>query len=98
MTLAALEKMPAVVRDQAPRTTVSIAPLAGVDAEGSVDWQGRSISESLRAVAELTGAKVGLEGDLVLGGVFWKAFIRGGYQAGAYIVDSMRGRGGMVQP
>jgi hypothetical protein len=45
-------------------------------------------------VAELTGARLGLDGDIVLGARFWKAFIKGGYQAGAWIVDTTLGKGG----
>jgi hypothetical protein len=97
MTLAALDKMPDVVKDQAPFASVSIAPLAGMDTEESVDWQGRTIRESLVAVSELTGARLGFEGDIVLGAAFWRAFIRGGYQAGAYMVDSSLQRGGVVR-
>jgi hypothetical protein len=52
----------------------------------------------MRAVAELTGARLGLDGETVLGSVFWKAFIRGGYQAGAWVVDTMIEKGGTVRP
>jgi hypothetical protein len=98
MTLAALAKMPDIVKDRQTRASVSIAPLPGIDTESALDWQGRSVSESLRAVAELTGARLGIDGDVVLGAVFWKAFIRGGYQAGAWIVETTLGKGGTEKP
>ena len=70
--------------------SVSIAPLRGVESERALDWQGRSIPEALDAVAALTGARIGLDGDLVLGSSFWRAFLRGGYQGGAWAVERAR--------
>ena len=98
MTLASLDKMPDILKEDPTGTSASIAPLAGMDTEASMDWQGRSVGESMRAVAELTGARLGLDGDVVLGAAFWKAFIRGGYQGGAWIVDTMLGKGRKARP
>lgn len=93
LTLASVETMPGTLRTAEQAGLVSIAPLRGVDGERAVDWQGRSIAEALEAVAILTGATVGTHGDTVLGAVFWRAFFRGGYQAGAWIVDTVTNYG-----
>jgi len=95
MTLAALAKLPDMVRlpeDAASGATIAIAPLRGMERESARDWLGRSVGEALAAVEALTGARVGLEGDLVMGSAFWRAFIRGGYQGGAWAVDAARAR------
>jgi len=90
MTESSLHKLPGMVRLNETGGSVSIAPLRGIEAESARDWQGRSISEALEAVAELTGARIGLDGDLVLGSCFWRAFLRGGYQGGAWAVERAR--------
>ncbi len=93
MTGSSLHKLPGMVRlneTGGSGGSVSIAPLRGIEAESARDWQGRSISEALEAVAELTGARIGLDGDLVLGSCFWRAFLRGGYQGGAWAVERAR--------
>jgi len=90
MTLSSLASMPDIVRAAPSVGTVSIAPLRGMHGESAVDWQGRSIREALDAILALTGAGEGLDADLVLGAVFWRAFLRGGYQAGAWIVDTAK--------
>ncbi len=90
MTLASLDKMPDILKlpentKAAPRVT--IAPLPGIDAEEARDWQDRSISDALEAVKLLCKASVGMDGDLVIGAGFWKAFLRGGYQGGVWAID-----------
>lgn len=88
MTRSSLDKMPDMVRLSPTAATCSIAPLHGIEHESAVDWQGRSLAESLEAVATMTGVKVGLHGDLVFGSSFWRALLHGGYQAGAWVIDS----------
>jgi hypothetical protein len=93
MTLASLAKLPEMLRhvpagSALAGTIPSIAPLRGVEGEAAVDWQGRTIAEALAAVAALTGATVGMHGDVVFGAAFWRAFLEGGYQAGAWVIDS----------
>jgi len=92
MTLASLDKMPDMIRLSPTVGSCSIAPLHGAELETGVDWQGRSIAESLEAVSLLTGASVGLHGDLVFGASFWRALFKGGYQAGSWLIDSARTR------
>ena len=94
MTLASLDSMPDMLRTEPPFATVSIAPLRGMRDESAVDWQGRSVQDALAAVTVLTGAEEGIAGDLVLGAAFWRAFIRGGYQAGAWVVETAKARQG----
>jgi len=88
MTLALIESMPEVLKDSRPARTVSLAPVQGLEREAAVDWLGRDLPAALEAVRELTGATLGLDGDLVLGRGFWKALLAGGYQAGAWVVDT----------
>jgi len=93
MTLASLATMPDTVKQQEPYKTISIAPLRGIEREDSVDWQGRSIRESLDIVKAMTGAGVDSSGDVVLGASFWRAFRRGGYQGGLWVVDTVMKHG-----
>ncbi len=92
MTRSSLDKMPDMVRLSSEASTCSIAPLHGAEMESAVDWQGRSLAESLEAVASMTGVTVGMHGDLVFGAAFWRALFRGGYQAGAWLIDSTQPR------
>lgn len=93
MTRSSVAKMPDMLRIDPDAATVSIAPLRGADAETAVDWQGRTVDVALEAVAELTGATLGMHGDAIVGAAFWKAFFRGGYQAGAWVIDGLLRRG-----
>lgn len=94
MVLAGIESLPDVLRIVNPIQTISVAPVQGLDAETALDWQGRSLAEGLEAVRMLTGAGLGLDADLVLGRRFWHAFLRGGYQAAAWLIDTARSRNG----
>lgn len=89
MTLSSLAKMPDMLRTSPGAASLSIAPLRGMAEEQALDWQGRSVAEALEAVAALTGATIGLHGVQVFGAAFWRAFIRGGYQAGVWVIDSV---------
>lgn len=60
------------------------------------DYVGRSVQESLELVRSLCGLPLPIEGRPVpdspaLGRRFWAAFVRGGYQAGAYLLETLRG-------
>lgn len=65
---------------------------------GLLDYQGRSVRDALASVESLTGTTlrfVAPSEDPELGRGFWRAFVRGGYQGGAYVIDSLlEGRGG----
>jgi hypothetical protein len=59
-----------------------------------MDYTGRTIDESLAAIRTLTGLPLPIterisENGGVLGRRFWAALIRGGYQGGAYVVDTI---------
>jgi biotin carboxylase len=95
MVLASIDSMPAVLRNVRPVQSIGIAPVPGLDDETAIDWQGRTIAEGLEALRVLTGATIGLDADLVLGSQFWHAFLRGGYQAAAWVVDTARSGAGI---
>jgi biotin carboxylase len=73
------------------RLQVGIRPFPEFTESGLLDYAGRTVAESLDAVRLLTGRSLpmtdAVAGGLVLGGVFWRALIRGGYQGAAYVVD-----------
>ena len=98
MTLAEIASMPAMLKipQGVARTdrplSVSIVPLRDIDRETALDWQGRTLRQGVDAALGLTGATLGQEGDVVLGSAFWNAVVLGGYQAGAWVVDTSRAR------
>ena len=89
MVLAMAESMPDILRDARPVKTVGIAPIYTIQDQKARDWQGRTIPESLEIIQKYTGARLTKDADLLLGRIFWKALLRGGYQAGMYVIDSM---------
>ena len=89
-----------------PETTIPdnysgiyILPFPVFTESGLKDYVGRSIDECLKAARTLTGLELPfIKNDekpgnaVILGKSFWKAFIRGGYQAAVYYIDSLQGR------
>jgi biotin carboxylase len=56
------------------------------------DWHGEELGAAARRVAELTGVRLATEapaGALALGGVFWKALLKGGVQGGVYLLETL---------
>lgn len=94
--LAAVAAMPDFIRFNAPYRSISIEPVPHLMRESAKDWQGRSIQSGLAAVEALTGAAVGRHGDIIVGRRFWKAFSRGAYQGGAWVID--RVKAGLERP
>ncbi|HCQ86469.1 MAG: hypothetical protein A2087_10490 [Spirochaetes bacterium GWD1_61_31] len=90
LRLGLVAAMPDFVRRNLPAATLAIAPLANLEGEAGTDWQGRSLAESLEAVRLITAVSLGTEADLVLGRRFWQALFQAGYQAAAYVVDSVK--------
>ncbi len=88
MVLAMIESMPDLLRSEPGARTIGIAPVYTIKDQKALDWNGRSLTESLEIITRHTGAVVTKDADLVLGKVFWKALIRGGYQAGMYVIDT----------
>ncbi|MDR2631338.1 MAG: ATP-grasp domain-containing protein [Spirochaetaceae bacterium] len=71
-----------------------ILPFPEFTESGILDFMGRSVEASLAMVRDLTGHSLPLgmekdEGRIPLGRSFWSAFVRGGYQGGAYWVDRL---------
>jgi hypothetical protein len=87
------EELIAMLRD--PGTDIAILPFPEFTQSDLRDYAGRSVEESLNAVRNLsdlslpvTDKPMSLRRPTVfLGSLFWNAFIRGGYQGAAYLVD-----------
>ncbi|MDR2445423.1 MAG: ATP-grasp domain-containing protein [Spirochaetaceae bacterium] len=75
---------------RAGKTEEAIVPFPALLDSGAQDYVGRGITDSLDAVRALTGLPLPFARDGTLGREFWAALIRGGYQGGAYIVDSLK--------
>ena len=52
------------------------------------DWQERRLRDSLDAVTRITGVGFSFT-PTQLGSIFWRAFLRGGVQAGVWCIDSI---------
>ncbi|MBN1837939.1 MAG: ATP-grasp domain-containing protein [Spirochaetales bacterium] len=62
------------------------------------DWHGGTLEEALEAVCRATGAQPALEpeeGAANLGRAFWRGVLKGGVQAGVYLIDTLRASGGV---
>lgn len=64
------------------------------------DLVGRGVGEGLRAAETLLGETFGFVDDpgerrAFLGSEFWRAFLRGGFQGAAYLVQTLRSSGGI---
>lgn len=82
-----------------------LLPFPVFTASGARDRVGRTVGETLDAIARIVGASIrALDSEerneaadaaeaagAILGADFWRALIRGGYQGGAYFIDSLRG-------
>lgn len=72
-----------------------------VEREEARDWHGFTLGGAFRRVVELTGARPvkstgrstapaqQRQGGLILGRLFWKALVKGGVQAGVYLIDTL---------
>jgi biotin carboxylase len=72
---------------------LAVLPFPEFSGSGLRDYMGRTVEESLEAVRRLTGLPLPLAAEnsdnkTVLGRPFWAAFIRGGYQGAADLIDS----------
>ncbi|MDR2313247.1 MAG: ATP-grasp domain-containing protein [Spirochaetaceae bacterium] len=70
----------------APETSRGFRPFRGFLHSNLQDYMGRNPRETLDAVRELTGVA---PETLPLGRGFWIALVRGGYQGGAYYIDTV---------
>ena len=94
----ALEKMPPTFGEAPERMEgIDIATLPALDAEDGREWHGEVFRRALNRVVESTGSRLvapkapeSLEtGRLVLGNLFWRAFLRGGIQGGVWLIESV---------
>lgn len=69
---------------------ISIFPLPEIGRETCVDWHGTTFEDGLRKVSEITGLPIGGTALNFLGKIFWYAFLKGGLQAGIWIIDTVR--------
>ncbi len=76
-----------------PSGPLLVQRLPGIESLPLRDWHGLGPSEALVAAldgnARLVPGPAGRR-EIVLGKVFWKAFLRGSSQGGRYILDSIR--------
>jgi biotin carboxylase len=90
-----LEAMPAFIGDPAAArgaAAVAILPLPALEHETSRDWHGLSLREAVGRLIDLgfvLPCNAPSAPGFALGSVFWRAFLRGSVQAGAYVVDSL---------
>jgi biotin carboxylase len=71
-----------------------ILSLPGAAGERARDWHGWTLHDAFQQVQEISGATGVTSGSedseaFCLGGVFWNALIKGGVQAGVYVIDSL---------
>ena len=72
-----------------------VVALPAIDTEIAEDWHGLAMGAALRSLlgrAHLVAVPAdGIpEGDLVLGGLFWRAFLRGGEQGGRWVIETIK--------
>jgi len=70
----------------------------GLGGESCRDWHGGTLREALEAVCRAVGAQPAEEpeaGATNLGGPFWRGLLKGGVQAGVYLLDTLRASGGV---
>ena len=75
---------------------VAVIPLPSIGQEKSTDWHGTGFAEAWEKALELGSADVadGQESaDIVVGEVFWTAFMRGGIQGAVWLIESIRQSG-----
>jgi biotin carboxylase len=97
---SALAAMPAYAGDPGAARAgapIGVWALPGLPRELGRDWHGLTMEEAVgRLVAGnfIRIVDAGPAGSFALGAAFWRAFLRGSIQAGAYLVDSLaRGTG-----
>ncbi len=75
---------------------IVLIKLPDIESETSKDWHGILLSEAYKKVKEITGIKTveknSENNELLLGKLFWNTFLKGGIQAGVYIIDTIRER------
>jgi hypothetical protein len=90
----ALETM-AVAEGDLLKAVSALVPLPRQQLEKGEDWNHVSFQSGLEKVCSITGitfltASSDNAGAGVLGRMFWRAFLRGGYQGGVWLVETVR--------
>jgi biotin carboxylase len=87
---AEIATMPDYLGRGDPAQVIGIAPWPGAAEVPGRDWTSRTFVEAAELAMRLGGAAVdGVEGS-ILAGRFWRAILRGGAQAGLYVIDTAR--------
>jgi len=82
-------------------TELTLINLPELSSETSRDWHGTVLPDAFNRVLEITGIKTDIKNGkynkadknkLLLGKLFWNAFLKGSIQAGVYIIDTIRER------
>jgi biotin carboxylase len=84
-----LAKMP---RFKKADGSLAVWTLPFLSQESAKDWHGKGLQEAFAEVLELTNIPVVDRGDdshYCLGSLFWHAFLRGGPQAGVYVIETV---------
>ena len=72
---------------------LAVEALDGFPAAEAEDWHGERIADALRRALLLGGAVLlpaGAGAPFLLSGLFWRAMVRGSFQGGLYVLDSVR--------
>ncbi|MGA2480136.1 MAG: ATP-grasp domain-containing protein, partial [Spirochaetia bacterium] len=73
--------------------SLAVEALDGFPAAEAEDWHGERIADALRRALLLGGAVLlpaGAGAPFLLSGLFWRAMVRGSFQGGLYVLDSVR--------
>ncbi|MBN1835866.1 MAG: ATP-grasp domain-containing protein [Spirochaetales bacterium] len=94
--VGALPEPPARLPEPGQPLRLLVPP--GLETEQARDWHSGTLAETVQAVCRATGAQPLGESAAEaahLGRAFWRALLKGGVQAGVYVVDSLRASGGV---
>jgi biotin carboxylase len=72
--------------------TCAVLNLPLLNHENTRDWHGMTILQALKQVMQRTGVHLTdriSDNKYVFGNIFWKAFLKGGVQAGVYVIDTL---------
>jgi hypothetical protein len=90
--LAAMEDFRLLAPGRRKQPLIALIPLPRPEAETSRDWHGTLFPAALDMTREYCkGMLVGSPGDadILIGGLFWEAFLRGGIQGGVWIIETL---------
>ena len=94
--LRALAEMPAFIAPADPSAHsagIAVLDLPLRERERCRDWHGLPFGEALKRALDETGFHLrrnGRSNQMVLGSVFWRAFLQGGVQGAVYLGDTLR--------